>query len=147
MCSMLPLEFWSSYFSEYLPLIAITKSSHWRCSIKKVVLKNFAIFTGKHLCWSTFLIKLQACNFIKKRLQHSYFENIYFEKLLRMVAFVYLSCFIYYHFPNLYKIYIYNIQLSLLRAYFAWYLLTIKVIEMCGYVKYNSIYTCREYWK
>ena len=28
-------------------------------------LKNFAIFTGKRLCWSIFLIK-----FIKKRLQH-----------------------------------------------------------------------------
>ena len=25
-------------------------SSHPRCSIKKVVLKNYAIFTGKHLC-------------------------------------------------------------------------------------------------
>ena len=23
--------------------------------------KNFIIFTGKHLCWSLFLIKLQAC--------------------------------------------------------------------------------------
>ena len=29
------------------------------------ILKNFAIFTGKRLCWSIFLIK-----FIKKRLQH-----------------------------------------------------------------------------
>ena len=28
------------------------------------VLKNFANFTGKHLCWSLFF------NFIKKRLQH-----------------------------------------------------------------------------
>ena len=27
---------------------------------KKVVLKNFAKFTGKHLCQSLFLIKLQA---------------------------------------------------------------------------------------
>ena len=26
---------------------------------KIAVLKNFAIFTGKHLCWSLFLIKLQ----------------------------------------------------------------------------------------
>ena len=34
-----------------------------RCSVKKVVLKNFADFTGKHLCWSLFLIKLYApCN-------------------------------------------------------------------------------------
>ena len=34
------------------------------------VLKNFVIFTGKHLCWSLFLIKLQVCKFIEKRLQH-----------------------------------------------------------------------------
>ena len=27
---------------------------------KKGVLKNFAVFTGKHLCWSLFLIELQA---------------------------------------------------------------------------------------
>ena len=36
----------------------LTRSSHRRCSIKKAVLKNFAIFTGKHLRWSFFLIKL-----------------------------------------------------------------------------------------
>ena len=34
------------------------------------VLKNFVIFTGKDLCWSIFLIKLQACKFIEKRLRH-----------------------------------------------------------------------------
>ena len=28
------------------------RSSQQRCSIKKGVFKNFAIFTGKHLCWS-----------------------------------------------------------------------------------------------
>ena len=27
---------------------------------KEAILKNFAIFTGKHLCWSIFLIKLHA---------------------------------------------------------------------------------------
>ena len=39
------------------------------------VLKNFANFTGKHLCWSLFLINLQAkaLNFIKKRLQPGVF--------------------------------------------------------------------------
>ena len=43
-------------------------------------LKNFAIFTGKHLCWSIFLINLvsqESCNFIKERLQHRYFLWIY----------------------------------------------------------------------
>ena len=31
------------------------RSSHRRCSINKAVYKNFAIFTGKHMCWSPFL--------------------------------------------------------------------------------------------
>ena len=34
------------------------KSSHRRYSVKRGVLKNFPNFTGKHLCWSLFLIKL-----------------------------------------------------------------------------------------
>ena len=37
------------------------RSSHQRCSVKEGVLRNFANFTGKHLCQSLFfLIKLQA---------------------------------------------------------------------------------------
>ena len=38
----------------------IVRSSHWRYSRKKAILKHFVIFTGKHLCWGLFLIKLQA---------------------------------------------------------------------------------------
>ena len=40
------------------------------------VLKDFAIFTGKHLCWNLFLIKIQAwrpATLLKKRLQHRCF--------------------------------------------------------------------------
>ena len=40
------------------------------------VLKNFANFTGKHLCWS------EACNSIKKRFQHGCFP-VKFVKFLR----------------------------------------------------------------
>ena len=32
------------------------------CSVRKGFFKNFANFRGKHLCWSLFLIKLQAFN-------------------------------------------------------------------------------------
>ena len=32
----------------------------YRCSVRKGVLKKFVKFIGKHLCWSLFLIKLQA---------------------------------------------------------------------------------------
>ena len=39
------------------------RSSHRKCFMKKAVLKNFAIFTGK----------FQAYNFSEKRLQHECF--------------------------------------------------------------------------
>ena len=46
-----------------------SRRSHRRCSVKKGLLKNFANFTGKHLCWSLVLIKLQAwrSSFLLKR--------------------------------------------------------------------------------
>ena len=46
------------------------------------VLKNFVIFTGKHLCWSPFLIKLMVCKFIEKRPQHWCFP-LHVKKFLR----------------------------------------------------------------
>ena len=67
-----------------------SRSSHQRCSIEKAVLKNFAIFTRKHLCWSLFcgLQNLQlsikgaptlvlSCEYCK------IFKNTYFEENLR----------------------------------------------------------------
>ena len=42
------------------------RSSHRRCSVKKVVLKNFANFTGKHLCWSIFFNKVAGLTPILK---------------------------------------------------------------------------------
>ena len=36
--------------SEFIRNPATHRTSHWRCSIRKGVLKNFAKFTGKHLC-------------------------------------------------------------------------------------------------
>ena len=40
---------------------------------KIVFLKNFEIFTGKHLCWNLFLRKRDSNYFIKKRPQHTCF--------------------------------------------------------------------------
>ena len=61
------------------------KSSHRGCSIKKAVLKNFALFTGKHPCWSFFSTLLKrdsntvcyCCEI---------FKNTYFEEHLRTTA-------------------------------------------------------------
>ena len=43
------------------------------------VLKNFEISIEKHLCWSLFLVKLQACNFplnIAKFLRAAFFMKL-----------------------------------------------------------------------
>ena len=58
------LCFWlkreSRQMSNTEQLLHQTDNSHQRCSIKKAVLKNFAIFTVKQLRWSLFLITLPA---------------------------------------------------------------------------------------
>ena len=48
------------------------KSSSSQMFFNIGVMKNVAKFTGKHLCWSLFLIKLQACEYCKK------FYNIFY---------------------------------------------------------------------
>ena len=44
-------------------LLICSRSSHLRCSVRKGVVRNFAKFTGKHLCQSLFFNKI---SFIKK---------------------------------------------------------------------------------
>ena len=86
--SMLSLEFLRSYFSKYLWLIAVTKSSYRKCSIKQAVLKNFAIFKEKTPVLESLFNKvagLQACDFIKKRLQHRCFP-VNVTKFLSMLV-------------------------------------------------------------
>ena len=50
----------SYFFSIELYKQRCVGSNHRSCSVKKDVLKMFANFTGKHLCWSLVLVKLQA---------------------------------------------------------------------------------------
>ena len=42
------------------PVLSRSRTSRSQIFFKIGVLKNFAIFIGKHLCWSLFLIKLQT---------------------------------------------------------------------------------------
>ena len=69
----------------FLLLVMLRSNSCLQILFKTGVLKNFAIFTGKHLCWSRFLIKFQYWRpafLFKKRLQHrSFYVNI--AKFLR----------------------------------------------------------------
>ena len=60
----------------------LDRTSHRRCSVREDVLRNFAKFTGKHLCQGLFVSGPKACNFIKKRLWHRY-VRVNFAKFLR----------------------------------------------------------------
>ena len=55
---------------------------------KKTVLRNFTIFKGKHLCWSLFLIKLQAWRPIETFSYEYYemFKNTVFAEYLQTAA-------------------------------------------------------------
>ena len=62
-----------------------SRSSHQRCSIKKGALKNFAKFTGKHLCQSLFFNKgcrPKTGNFIEKETMTQLF-SVNFVKFSR----------------------------------------------------------------
>ena len=65
-------------------LLFIDRSSHRRCSVTKDVLRNFAKFTGKHLCQRLFFNKvagLRLATLLKKKLWHRYFP-VNFAKFL-----------------------------------------------------------------
>ena len=60
----------------FSPYTGLSRSSRSQMFFKTGVPKNFAIFTGKHLCWGYLFNKvvgLQAYNFIKMRHQHRCF--------------------------------------------------------------------------
>ena len=64
------LTFFSSKFLLFILVfhllcVSNNKCSHRRCSIKKVAIRNFAKFTGKHLCQSLFFNKVADLAFAK----------------------------------------------------------------------------------
>ena len=55
------------WYSSSIFICSVNQKQAPEVFYKEAFLKNFAIFTGKHQCWSLFLIKLQA--FLREHLQ------------------------------------------------------------------------------
>ena len=58
----------NAYMTQKIPMY---RSSHRRCSVRKSVVRNFAKFTGKHLCQTLFFNKVSGMRpgtLFKKRL-------------------------------------------------------------------------------
>ena len=75
----LQLRFFPMNIAKFLRT-AFFRSSHQRCSFRKVVLRNFAKFTGKHLCQSFFFNKVAGL--LEKKLWHRCLP-LNFAKFLR----------------------------------------------------------------
>ena len=52
-----------------------SRSSSWRCSVRKGVLRNLAKFTGKHLCESLYLNKVVGQSLYSKFLRKLFLQN------------------------------------------------------------------------
>ena len=57
--------------------IVTSKYNEQKVFHKKAILKNFVIFTGKHLCWNFFFNKKET---------REIFKNTYFEEHLQTAA-------------------------------------------------------------
>ena len=69
----------------YFVMIRISRSSHQEVFYKKRVLRNFAKFTGKHLCQGLFFHKVadhRPVTLLKRRFRHRCFP-VNFAKFLR----------------------------------------------------------------
>ena len=67
-------------------LDTLKRSSRLEVFCRKDVLRNFAKFTGKHLCQSLFLNKVAGLTVLKKRFRHRCFP-VNFAKFLRIPLF------------------------------------------------------------
>ena len=60
-----------------------TRSSHRRCSLKRGTFKNFAKFTGKHLCRNFFFNKVTSYTLWKHQKTREYYKGVWPATLLK----------------------------------------------------------------
>ena len=75
---------WWFSWAQLFFICVVQEAANRGVSIKSYILKIFALFTGKQLCWSLFnkIAGLKTCNFVKNRLQHNCFP-VNIAKFLR----------------------------------------------------------------
>ena len=72
-------------------ILLIWRSRRSQMFFKIRVLKNFANFTGKHLCWSLFLIKLQDLSYRPTLLKKDFNTGVFLWKLQKFLSRVFVN--------------------------------------------------------
>ena len=120
------------------------RSSHQWCSMEKAFLNNFAIFTGKHLCWSLFSITLHhgfiPATFLKKRIQQRCFP-VSVAKFLRTLILKNTCKILFFYTAQLLMI----LKLTILRNFFM--ILWTLTCDFCnhfnyGYKRRKNLFSC-----
>ena len=120
------------------------RSNHQRCSIKKVILKNFAIFTRKHLCWSLFLIKLPpGLQLYKKEtltqvFSCEYYETCFEEHLQTAATFTFQNYFLEYLKEADSKFTIFQLSVLFVLIYYIFRVLVFYVLCMRSFQHENK---------
>ena len=91
--TLMNLLVWSKSMT-FIFSINVFRSSHQTCSLKKTVLKNFAIFTEKHLFWSLFqngCFRVNTAKFLRMPILENIWERMLF--LFFRVPYRYFLCY------------------------------------------------------
>ena len=64
------------FFSSKRYHLLFFRNSHWSCSLKEGVLRNFAKWTGKHLCQRFFFHKVTGLS-LRPWILRNFFEHIF----------------------------------------------------------------------
>ena len=75
-CSYCVLTFFETLSRKIKLYMKTDRGSH-RCSVKKGAFRNFAKFTGKHLCQSFFYTKVFSCEFCKISKNTFFIEHLW----------------------------------------------------------------------
>ena len=87
-CSYCVLTFFETLSRKIKLYMKTDRSSH-RCSVKKGAFRNFAKFTGKHLCQSFFYTKVFSCEFCKISKNTFFIEHLWATAYERMICWGY----------------------------------------------------------
>ena len=129
------------FYKKSTKINLLYRSSHQTCSLKKVFIKNFTKIIGNTCVSVSFLMKPEACNFIKKETPTKIFscqfcesfKNTFFTKHFKTASsfcnsshtFILQKCFIYLFKPNLLE--------KLTKAH------NFAIFLFCKYILYSTL--------
>ena len=128
------------FYIFYFPPALDFRSSRSQIVFKIGVLKNFAVFTGTHLCWILFLIKFQAWRYFPLNI----------AKFVKTVFLQNTSCGCFWHFPltshDLQIIWTFYFDYFWVRNQLPSFPRLLTFLRACSYLLCSLLFKAQEHW-